>query len=64
MEDLDLVAAMQGIGRVAIIPLEATTSARRYLSGGVWRTVFAHWFAAAAWALHVDRDLIARWLRR
>jgi rSAM/selenodomain-associated transferase 2 len=63
MEDLDLVVAMRRRGRLAILPLPAVTSARRYLESGVWRTMALHWLAAGAWALGVDRERIARWVR-
>jgi rSAM/selenodomain-associated transferase 2 len=64
MEDLDLVRALGARGRLALLPLEATTSARRYLAGGVWRTMWRHWTAAAGWRLGVDRARIAAWYRR
>jgi len=64
MEDLDLVAAMRRTGRLVILPQTAMTSARRYVAGGVWRTMFSHWLAAAAWGLGVDRERIAGWLGR
>jgi len=64
MEDLDLVVAMRSRGRLAIVPLPATTSARRYLANGVWRTMGLHWLAAGAWTLGVDRGRIARWVGR
>jgi hypothetical protein len=64
LEDLDLVAALRRIGRLVILPQTATTSARRYIAGGVWRTMFSHWLAAAAWGLGVDRERIAGWLGR
>jgi len=63
MEDLDLVVALRRKGRLAAIPLPATTSARRYVANGVWRTMGLHWLAAAAWALGVDRRRIAAWVR-
>lgn len=63
MEDLDLVVAMRRRGRLAILPLPAVTSARRYIADGVWRTMALHWLAAGAWTLGVDRERIARWVR-
>jgi rSAM/selenodomain-associated transferase 2 len=63
MEDLDLVMAMRRRGRLAILPIPATTSARRYLANGVWRTMVRHWLAAGAWTLGVNRDRIAGWVR-
>lgn len=64
MEDLDLVVAMRRRGRLAVLPLSATTSARRYLANGVWRTMALHWLAAGAWALGVDRGRVAGWVGR
>ncbi len=63
MEDLDLVVALRRKGRLAVLQLPATTSARRYVENGVWRTMGRHWLAAAAWALGVDRHRIAAWVR-
>jgi rSAM/selenodomain-associated transferase 2 len=64
MEDLDLVRALKEQGRLALLPLCATTSARRYLAGGVLRTMLRNWVAAAAWLLGVDRSRVAAWYRR
>jgi len=64
MEDLDLVAAMKRLGRIEIVPLIATTSARRYTENGVWRTMARHWFAAGARALGMGRAEIARRISR
>ena len=64
MEDLDLVRAIRAHGRLALLPLPATTSARRHLEGGVWATAAQHMLALAAWRLGVDRERVARWLGR
>ena len=64
MEDLDLVKAMRGRGRLARLDLPVVTSARRYQSGGVLRTMFRNWLAAGAWWLGMDRERIANWYRR
>ena len=64
MEDLDLVKAIKAHGRLALLPLDATTSARRYREGGVATIVARHMVALMADALRVDRDRVARWLRR
>jgi len=64
MEDLDLVRAIRAEGRLAVLPLSATTSARRHLEGGVWRTASRHTLALVAWRLGVDRARVARWLGR
>lgn len=64
MEDLDLVAALKRRGRLALLPQAAVTSARRYRQRGVLRTMLRNWAAAAGWSLGVDRERIARWVRR
>ena len=63
MEDLDLVRAMRRQGRVVALPLRVTTSSRRYLSAGVWRTVARNAIATLAWRLGWDRERIAAWYR-
>ena len=64
MEDVDLVRAMKKRGRLALLRDTATTSARRYLEGGVLRTSVMHFLAFSAWRLGMDRARLARWLRR
>jgi rSAM/selenodomain-associated transferase 2 len=64
MEDLDLVRAIRRRGRLALLPLPARTSGRRYRAQGVWRTAWRHALAAAAWSLGFDRARLAAWLRR
>jgi rSAM/selenodomain-associated transferase 2 len=64
MEDLDLVKAMKTRGRLARVPLDAVTSARRYEARGPLRTMLRHWLAAGAWALGIERERIAAWYAR
>lgn len=64
MEDVDLVAAMKSQGRVVALPQSVTTSARRYLRGGVLRTAWGHSLALAARLAGVDRSRIQSWLGR
>jgi len=59
MEDLDLVRAIRGQGRLALLPEPAVTSARRYLEGGVWRTVGRNLVALLGFWLGVDRARLA-----
>jgi rSAM/selenodomain-associated transferase 2 len=63
-EDLDLVRALRTHGRLALLPLAVSTSARRYQEHGAFRTWARHAVALVAWRLGVDRDRIARWVRR
>jgi len=62
-EDLDLVRALRGAGRLALLPQAVVTSARRYRRGGVLRTWWINAVALAAWRVGVDRARIARWVR-
>lgn len=64
MEDLDLVRALRRRGRLALLPLPATTSGRRYRARGVLRTWLRNTLAAAAWLLGVERGRIAAWYGR
>jgi len=64
MEDLDLVKAMRRRGRLARLDLPATTSARRYQSRGVLRTMFRNWATMGAWWLGIDRERVSDWYRR
>jgi len=64
MEDLDLVKAMRGRGRLALLDLSVTTSARRYRARGLGRTLFRNGLAAAAWWLDFDRRRVADWYDR
>jgi rSAM/selenodomain-associated transferase 2 len=64
MEDLDLVRALKRRGRLACLPLEVTTSARRYRAAGALRTVLRNLVAALAWGLGLPRERIAGWVRR
>lgn len=63
LEDLDLVHALRCRGRLALLPLPAITSARRYQAGGIFRTMFRNWLAALAWAADLDRARVAAWYR-
>ncbi len=64
MEDLDLVKALRGCGRLALLSSPATTSARRYHDEGILRTLLVHNVALLAWQFGVDRNRLAGWLRR
>jgi rSAM/selenodomain-associated transferase 2 len=64
LEDLDLVRALKRRGRLALLPLDAVTSARRHLAEGPLRTALRHLLIALAGWLGVDRARVAAWARR
>ena len=64
MEDVDLVVAMKARGRLAMLDLPATTSARRYSGTGVGRTSISHFLALVGWRLNIDRERLAGWFGR
>jgi rSAM/selenodomain-associated transferase 2 len=64
LEDLDLVHATKRAGRFEILALAATTSSRRYVERGAWRTVLQHFVALIGWQLGWDRARLAHWLGR
>jgi rSAM/selenodomain-associated transferase 2 len=64
MEDLDLVRSMRRRGYVARIALPVVTSARRYVSRGVFRSMFGNWLMLSGWLLRIDRARLASWYGR
>ena len=64
LEDVDLVRALRRRGRFRMLGLPVTTSARRYLRGGVARTWLRDALVLAAWRLGVDRERLAAWYAR
>ena len=64
MEDLDLARELRRRGRLVLLPLPATTSARRYRSQGALRTVARNAVAWAGWLLGLERRRIADWYQQ
>ncbi|MFO0689245.1 MAG: TIGR04283 family arsenosugar biosynthesis glycosyltransferase [Myxococcota bacterium] len=64
LEDLDLVRGIRSRGRLALLPLPATTSGRRYAQRGGLRTILLHQWALLGWWLGLDRERLARRLGR
>ena len=60
LEDLDLVQRMKRHGEIVVLPLEAVTSARRYLEGGIARTVIVNWLIWALYLAGVSPQKLAR----
>jgi rSAM/selenodomain-associated transferase 2 len=63
-EDLDLVLTIRRAGRLALLPVGAWTSPRRYERNGPVSTVLRNNVALMAWLLDLDRAAVATWYRR
>ncbi len=64
MEDLEFVRRLRKRGRIAIAPVPAVTSARRWLALGLWRTTLMNQCALAAYYAGVSLPTIAEWYHR
>ncbi len=61
MEDFAILRSLRRLGRVSIAPAHVTTSARRWLRCGIWRTTLLNQVCVAAWIAGVSGSRIARW---
>lgn len=61
MEDYELAARMK---RRVLLPLVVTTSGRRFLQKGLWRTAFTNWRIIIAWRMGADAEKLAALYRR
>lgn len=61
LEDLDFIRRLRRRGRVAVLPLRVTTSARRFEAGGPLRTVLGNWLIWVLYAVGVSPHRLARW---
>ena len=64
MEDFELVRRLKKKGRIIILPASVTTSARRWLHVGVWKTWIVNQLAITAYLLGITPDTIARFYNR
>jgi rSAM/selenodomain-associated transferase 2 len=64
MEDLELVGRLKKRGRIAILDLPATTSARRYRVVGPLRRTLINKVAFLGYFIRVSPERIARWYER
>jgi rSAM/selenodomain-associated transferase 2 len=64
MEDFELVRRLKRKGRIVIIPLAATTSARRWKKLGVLRTTAINQAIIAGYLLGVNPRNLAEWYRK
>lgn len=61
MEDLDFCVRLKKQGKIKIIPLRITTSARRWEAEGPWKNIFRNWFLQIAWALGTSPEKLKNW---
>jgi hypothetical protein len=64
MEDFELVSRLKNKGRIVVLPASVTTSARRWLHFGVWKTWFVNQAAITAYFLGIAPGTIARFYNR
>jgi uncharacterized protein len=64
MEDFDLVRRLKRQGRIAILPLQAVTSGRRWKELGVFRTTIMNQLVIAGYHLGIPAESLARFYRR
>ncbi|RJP19556.1 MAG: glycosyltransferase [Candidatus Abyssobacteria bacterium SURF_5] len=63
MEDFVFVRRLRKRGAVVIAPVPITTSARRWLALGVWRTTIINQAVILAYYIGAPLDTVARWYR-
>ena len=64
MEDFELIRRLKRRGRIVVLPFAVTTSARRWLNVGVWKTWFVNQLAITAYLLGTAPGTIARFYNR
>jgi len=63
LEDLDFALRLRRHGRIALLQPPVTTSARRFVAGGIGRTIARNWLIWALWACGVSPHRLARLYR-
>jgi len=63
MEDYELAIRMKRRGPTVVLPQKVTTSGRRFLTRGLFRTSFINWRIIVAWRLGADPERLARMYR-
>lgn len=64
MEDYELATRMKRRCRTVVLPQTVTTSGRRFLTRGLFRTSFTNWRIIVAWRMGADPHKLARIYRR
>lgn len=60
MEDYELAVRMKRRGRTVVLPQKVTTSGRRFLTRGLFRTSFTNWRIIIAWRFGADPERLAK----
>lgn len=63
LEDLDFARRLKRAGRVAVLPLEVSTSARRFVKRGAVRTVATNWLIWTLFLCGVSPERLVRLYR-
>lgn len=63
MEDFELMRRLRGRGKIKILPLHATTSARRWKKLGIMRTTVINQAIILGYLLGVNPEKLAEWYR-
>ena len=61
MEDYEMIRKLRKMGRVHLCQAAVNTSARRWLTQGIWRTTLMHQLMVMGYRLGVSPDRIAQW---
>jgi hypothetical protein len=61
MEDLDLIRRLRCRGRIAVLPVPATSSSRRWKEGGVWKTTLKNLALLTGYFLGLAPTRLAKW---
>ena len=64
MEDFELMRRLRGRGKIKILPLHATTSARRWKKLGIMRTTVINQAIILGYLLGVNPEKLAGWYRK
>ncbi len=60
MEDLEIIARLRKIGKIILLPLYVTTSARRHAKIGLFRSVLLMWYLRALYKFGVSPAQLQR----
>lgn len=60
MEDIEIIARLHKVGKVILLPLYVTTSARRHEKNGLFRTVLLMWYLRTLYKFGVSPSQLQR----